>query len=179
MIEQLEIKKKYAFTTSKRKNIDYVEVLLNNEMTLLPVPATPRTINWAILKYMYLNHSKKVSPHQLFLGVKEIMEEENIEKWEKFQSKKEILYTDKSGIQEKKTIKSEEDRICTNAKNLCRLSGSTQYSNRLIPLGHIMRCLTDDDRHTYFIMHMNINSENINPYKRGRKKKKVAYPTPF
>jgi hypothetical protein len=137
------------------------------------IPALHRTNYWAILRYMYLNHSRKVYFGEFVKGVSDIMDDADILKWERFKSKGNVktVKFDETGkpCLVEQGAKSWQSRVITNGRNLCRIGTGNAYGRRLLTRGHVMRYETDADGRGFFVLYLTLTPENTAPRKRGRK----------
>lgn len=154
-------------------SLDTVTVYNNGRAEEVEIPARHRTNYWAILRYMYLNHSRRVYLHEFVRGVSSVMEDADIAKWERFKRKGIIKTCRKDDANHHEVIeqnaKSWASRLITNGRNLARVGKGVAYGKRLLARGHVLRFATDDDGNGYFILHLTLNAENTAPAKRGRK----------
>ncbi len=163
-----------AFTIEGKRNIDTVDIRTDSGMITVQIPAIHRTNFWAILKYMYQKHSRKVYEDEFCAGVRLMMLEADAPKWDKFIGKKHVpAVVNGEGV--RLAPKSWKSRLITNGRNLCRIgkNSSNVYGKRLIDRGHVMRYETDIDGRGYFIMHLKLTATNIAQRKRGRKPKPI------
>ena len=156
--------------------LDTVTVFQNGRAEEVEIPALHRTNYWAILRYMYQNHSRRVYLPEFVRGVAAIMEDADITKWERFKRKGRVKTCVKSADDfevVEQTAKSWVNRLVTNGRNLARVGKGNAYGKRLLARGHVLRFATDDEGHGYFILHLRLTAENTAPAKRGRKPLKL------
>jgi len=154
---------------SQRVNLDSVVMRGSEGSTEVVIPAIFGTCYWAILRFMYLNAGRPVSEGELAVGVREIMKNRCPHKWSRLETKGTV----KTVIQGKVVEKVAEIwwyRVIRNARNLCRLGCNAAYGQRLVEMGHVLRCETIDGQ-LFFTLHTKLTEEILAPRKRGRKRK--------
>ncbi len=152
-------------------SLDSVEVFTEHGVEEIEIPAIYLTNYWGILKFMYLNANRSVPTAELCKGVECLMEDEtDMTRWEHFKFKSNVR-TVKSGAVVDQAAQGWEDRLITNARNLCRVGGRNAYGRRLIERGHVMRYETSPQGEGFFVLHTKLTEENLAKRKRGRKPK--------
>ena len=152
--------------------LDTVVVFHNGGLQEIEIPALHRTNYWAVLRYMYLNHSRPVYLKEFIKGVSAIMEDADITKWERFKGKGHVKTCRKSAESLEvieQPAKGWKERLITNGRNLARVGKGNAYGKRLLARGHVMRYATDSQGKGYFILHLALTADNTAPAKRGRK----------
>jgi hypothetical protein len=171
------------------KRLDSVEIDTEHGRETVTINALPRTFYWAILKFMYLNHDRRVGVDELCRGVAKIMEEECADKWTRFRQKQVVKAARRvdslcplTGRTVRKyqiftkTADHWNFRLISNARNLCRLGGKNAYGRRLVEKGHVMRYETDHEGNGEFILYTKLTAENMAEKKRGRKANPMKKP---
>ena len=162
-----------AFTAQGKTNIDSVEITTEHGTEEIVIPAIHRTIYWAGLKFMYMNHSRKVYCPELCNGVEALLRDADPRKWDRFHNKANIKTCYGREVSGRTVVEQAADpydkRMVTNLRNLCRLGGANDYGSRLIERGHVLRYETEPDGRGYFFLHLKLTAENTAPRKRGRK----------
>jgi hypothetical protein len=161
-----------AFSGRKRE-LDRVKIKTELGVEEITIPAVMYTNYWAILKYMTINHDRRVSEDELARGVDDIFNDEaddkKLVKWTSFKSKAKVR-TPRGGVTMEQPAKPWPVRLATNARNLCRIGGKNDYGSRCIRSGHVMRFETDDHGDSYFIFYTKLTEANTAPRHRGRRK---------
>lgn len=130
MIKEIQKERNFSFL---HKNIDSFDSTTDNK-SIFFIPAPIGSTYWAILKIMFTNFGQKVSISDLTDGVKNIMQENNPEKWEKYTNKKSstVFYKLTDTVSQKKA-RTWQMRVISNAKALTRKSS---YGKRLNEIGY-------------------------------------------
>jgi hypothetical protein len=166
-----------AFTLEGKTNIDKISITTEHGIEEVSIPALPRTNYWGILKCMYLNHDKRISHQELCSGVESLMRDEP--KWERFVKKTKVKtvhgFTERSVVEQ--AAKTWQQRLVSNARNLCRIGGNNAYGKRLMKQGHVMRYETDLAGNSYFILYTVLTESNMSARRRGRKPYKKTVET--
>ena len=164
-MEQSELKpRNYSFLNRKEETLDTVELDNGTEYV---IPATAGTTYWAILKFFYERHDEYIDSQTAINGIREIMDDRDPDKWEKYCNKSQIR-TFKEGKIIVKDASPWNIRLENNIKTLTRTGGSNQYGLRLIERGHILQWNPDALSNGGFILKTDSNE----PIKKGKRRKK-------
>lgn len=166
-IETLEVEaankntRNYSFLKKNQEALDLVEVGDDSFV----VPAQPGSCYWAILRVAYEKHDEPIKVSDFIDQVAAVMEERDIDKWERFKNKNRVK-TMKNDTVVEKDANDWRVRVETNIKTMTRHGGSNPYGSRLIERGHILRW----EPHQFngiggYVLRTNTNE----PLKRGKK----------
>lgn len=128
-------KRNYSFLGRNQEGLDSAVGWDNKEF---PVPATPGTWYWAIIKYCYERHDRPMKMEEIIDGSTEIYAGRDPEKFEEYKSKDRIK-TRKNGSVVQREANHWRKRVETNVKTLTRHGGNNPYGQRLRERGHILR----------------------------------------
>lgn len=169
-----------AFVEKVNEKCDKIVIDTPEGEKTVTITAISRTFYWAILCFMYTNHSRHVAYDELCDGVRAMMIDHAIEKWERFISRRRVPSHSRNPLKRKRSVskraQSWKQRLVTNARNLCRIGSTSKnaYGKRLLPSGHVMRHETTAAGERFFIMHLTLTPENTSERQRGRKKAVAA-----